>query len=56
MWPLWRRTAGRPTSVTMTRCAAKARLVRACGRRFVQTNKKYLEIYMFEDHLHVDLD
>ena len=29
--------------------AAKARLEQACGHRFVQTNKKYLAVYMIED-------
>jgi hypothetical protein len=29
--------------------AAKARLEEVCGRRFVQSNKKYLAVYMIED-------
>jgi hypothetical protein len=29
--------------------AAKVRIERACGRRFIQKNKKYLAVYMVED-------
>ena len=29
--------------------AAKERLAQVCGRRFVQSNKKYLAVYMVED-------
>lgn len=29
--------------------AAKARLEQACGHHFVQTNKKYLAVYLIED-------
>jgi len=29
--------------------AAKARLAQVCGRRFVQSIKKYLAVYMIED-------
>jgi hypothetical protein len=29
--------------------AAKKRLAQVCGRRFVQSNKKYLSVYMVED-------
>lgn len=29
--------------------AAKERLAKVCGYRFVQSNKKYLDVYMVED-------